>query len=241
MAERGVTCHHCGASTPLPEDLRAPTFHCAFCAAEIVTASVAGREAVSADALIGHIEQVMAKPPADLVASVHAAPKFEGGNAGTRASQCQRCGASVEVPLDLTVHHFACGACGANQPVNAYISDRERFELDMARQVAGNEALKRLKAEGVACGKCAGRNPVPDDGRVQIVCQFCRATILLGEHADPSAVARNRLKHAVYGIRDEAIRAQERQQRVVRNVVLAIVGVAIVGALVAFMVFGPHH
>ena len=85
---------------------------------------------------------------------------------------CKRCGASVGVPLDLTVNQLTCGGCGTAQPVNAYISDGERFAMDMQRQVAGNDALKALKASGVPCTKCGGLNPFPPDGQIQTVCKL---------------------------------------------------------------------
>lgn len=40
--EHGVTCSRCGASTPLPDDLRTPTFSCAFCHGELQAAAYAG-------------------------------------------------------------------------------------------------------------------------------------------------------------------------------------------------------
>jgi hypothetical protein len=226
MAERGVTCHRCGASTALPEDLRVRTFGCTFCGAEIETASVVGREAVSADALLDHIARNVASR-GDLGEMARSAPRFEGGSAGTRAARCMRCDAPVEVPLDVTVHHFVCGGCGSNEPVVAYVSDKERLEIDMARQIAGNEAFKRLKAEGVPCVRCAGKNAVPDDGSVQLVCRFCNATILLTDHVDPSAIARSRLKHGAYAMRDQARAANEASQRRARMISIGIV-VAIV-------------
>ena len=75
----------------------------------------------------------------------------------------------------------------------------------MARQVAGNEAWRRLLADGVACGRCGGVNAVPDDGSVQLACSFCGAAVLLSDHVDAGAVARHRLKHGVFAMRDEAL------------------------------------
>ncbi len=233
MAERGVTCQRCGASTPLPADLRAATFACAFCGAQNDTAAVVGREAPSADALLGHIAQIAADP-ANLRAMVQNAPRFEGGSAGTRAASCMRCHAPVAVPLDVTIHQFACGACGSTERVEAYISDKERLDIDMARQLAGNEAFKRLKAEGVPCVRCAGKNAVPDDGSVQLVCRFCNATILLTDHVDASAIARNRLKHGVFAMRDEALRANAANERRTRTLAITV------AVLVALVVLGVN-
>lgn len=233
MAERGVTCQHCGASTPLPADLRAATFACAFCGAQNNTAAVVGREATSADALLGHLEQIVANP-GNLREQVQSAPRFEGGSAGTRAAQCTRCHAPVEVPLDVTVQQFVCGACGSTERVDAYVSDKERLDIDMARQVAGNEAFKRLVAEGVPCVRCAGKNAVPDDGSVQLVCRFCQATILLTDHVDASAIARSRLKHRVFAMRDQALRANEGTERRARTIAITV------AVLVAVVVLGVN-
>jgi len=236
-SERGVTCHQCGASTPLPDDLRVPTFQCAFCKTVLQTASYAGHSAVSADALLGHLQAAVASP-ATAMDAARSAPRFEGGDTSSRPAACLRCGAEVQVPLALHVHQLTCGACHAVQPVTDYLSDKVRLELDMARQVAGNEALKRLQAEGVPCTKCGGRNPVPEDGSIQLVCKFCSATILLSDHVDASAVARQRLKHGVFGLRDELMRKQKEQDRI-RNVLIPagiVISILILAALGA--IFG---
>jgi hypothetical protein len=216
----------------LPDDLRAPTFQCAYCKATIQTASVASAEVVSADALLGHMADAIANPSEDIAASVARAPKVVHGTAGFRDAQCKGCGAPVQVPLDVTVHRFECGGCKRTQFVDQYISDKERLDIDMARQVAGNQAFARLKAEGVPCGKCAGVNHVPDDGSVQVVCRFCSATILLTDHVDASAISRARLKQGVMEMRDEALRAQAEEQRNAR-VIAAVVFVVVALAIVA--------
>lgn len=224
---QGVTCHHCGASTPLPDDLRVPSFACAYCRAQLTTASYAGAAAVSADALMGHLGQVVRDrtPAHEAVAN---APRFQGGSTETRPAKCLHCAAAVMVPLDLTVREFTCPACGRAELVNRYLSDAERFTLDMQRQVAGNEALKRLRAEGVSCSRCGGKNPVPDDGAVQIPCQFCRATILLSDHVDASAVARARLKHGVYAMRDAMIQQQAATNRKTTIIIVGAIGLVFV-------------
>ena len=82
-SDRGVTCSACGAATPLPDDLLVPTFACAFCHATLTTADYAGEAAVSADALVGHIERLAADPKAamaNLDESVRSAPRFAGGS-----------------------------------------------------------------------------------------------------------------------------------------------------------------
>lgn len=237
--DRGVTCTACGASTLLPEDLRVPTFSCSYCKATLQTAAYAGAGAVSADALMAHMRQQIASPPRDVREAIASAPKFQGGSTETRPGTCVGCRAPVQVPLDLSVRQLRCGACGLDQPVSQHISDAERFQLDMQRQVSGNQALKAIERDGVPCTKCGGKNAVPTDGSVQVPCQFCGATILLSDHVDASAVARSRLKHGVYAMRDEIMRAQEAQQRRERLIALAIVvvvlGTASVVALVSFL------
>lgn len=198
---RGVTCSRCGASTPLPDDLTVPSFACAFCHAVLETAAYAGQAAVSADALLGYVGAALESG----VGAPESAPRFEGGSTSPRAASCRHCAAPVEVPLDVSVRELSCAGCGRRQPVSDYVSDEERFALDMQRQVAGNEALVRLRAEGVPCGKCGAKSAVPDDGSVQLVCPYCGATILLSDHVDASAVARARLKHGVYAVRSRRV------------------------------------
>ena len=236
--DRGVTCSQCGASTPLPEDLTTPTFSCTFCRAVLETRQYAGAQAVTADVLGAHLRGVAADPQKamqDLRDGVRA-PVFEDENHATRAAACTACGAAIAVPLNLRVHHVTCNACGKTHPVSQYVSDGERFELDMQRQVAGNEALRALAQTGVACTKCGGRNDVPIDGTVQITCRFCSQTILLSDHVDAGAIARARLKNAVSEMRDE-LRQREEESRTAWRigfaivVVLALLGLGAAGAM----------
>jgi hypothetical protein len=228
MTNRGVTCPRCGGSTPLPHDLRVPTFECAFCHATLQTAAYAGQAAVSADALLGHIGAVVSAP-AHAAAHAQAAPRFQGGSSEHRPAQCRACGGAVAVPLDLQVRTFGCPTCGRTHQVDDYVSNDERFRLDMARQVAGNEALRRLQAEGVPCGRCGGRNAVPSDGSVQVPCSFCGAPILLSDHVDASAVARQRLKHGVFALQEQLVAAQKARDRWILTVIVAVVAVALIG------------
>lgn len=230
---QGVTCAACGASTPLPDDLTVASFACAYCKATLQTAMYAGASAVSADALLGHIEGVMAAPPGGgeaLRAAIAASPRFHQGDDGQRLMPCKGCNAETAVPLDVTVSRFACARCARVWPVAAYISDAERLALDMARQQAGNEALARLYAEGLTCHRCGGHNTLVDDGAVQHPCRYCGAALLLAEAVDASAVARRRLKHGVFAQIDQARAQQAEAER--RNTRLAL-GVA--GAVIAVL------
>ncbi len=231
--DRGVTCKACGGSTPLPADLTVSSFECQFCRAPLDTRAHAGAQAVTADHLASHLRGLAARAD-EAVREPYdprAAPVFEDHNTATRAATCTACGAGVAVPLDLRVHQFSCAACGRQHRVADYVSDQERLELDMARQVAGNEALRRLQAEGVACTKCGGKNEVPSDGSVQLACRFCGASILLSDHADAGAVARARLKDAVFEVREELMFKEMERQRTRKIALIAFV-------LISLGVFG---
>jgi len=221
----------------MPDDLRTPTFACAFCRGELRTADYAGAAAVSADALLAHVRAAVALPSAaEAIEAARSAPRFQETSSASRAAQCLKCAGPVEVPLDLYQHQFTCPGCHAVQQVNDYVSDKERLELDMARQVAGNEAYRRLLAEGVACGRCGGVNAVRDDGSVQLTCSFCGAAVLLSDHVDAGAVARHRLKHGVFAMRDEALRANAAHTRKVNTAVAVVVALIFVGFVVANLV-----
>lgn len=225
IRDAAITRPVCGASTPLPSDLRTPTFPCRFCNANLETAAITGDSLRSADAVVGHIQSLAASPRAGAKA-----PQFIDGNTGFHPDSCKRCGKAVSVPLDLHIHSVRCDACGSTQPVAAYLSDWKRLDLEMARQ-AGNESLRRLQREGIRCGKCGGTNAVPDDGRVQVECQFCHAAILLSEFVDETALARNRLKHGVFQVRDDLYRQHRVQQRRQTRLVVG-------GVIAAFLLVG---
>jgi ribosomal protein L37E len=221
---RGVECRQCGASTPLPDDLRVPTFTCAFCHRELRTADYAGEMARGAAEMGAFFQRVLERPH-----DVGQAPRLPTANrAATRPSTCRRCGAAVSVSLDLRVHDVTCAACGWVDAVSAHVSDAERMQLDMQQQIAANDAYKRLIEAGIACGSCGGHNAVPDDGTLQFVCRFCGHAILLSDHVDEGAVARRRLRNDAYALRDGLKRKQQKESRIVAIVVLSIVAVVVV-------------
>lgn len=225
---RGVECEKCGASTPLPDDLRIATFLCAFCRAELQTVRYVGETAQKADEMRAFFQQVVHDPK-----NLGVAPRLPTANRdATRASRCRGCGGAVDVSLDLRVHQVTCPACGRVDPVSAHVSDAERMQLDMAKQIAGNQALRELRASGVPCDKCGGRNEVPDDGAVQIVCRHCAQPILLGDHVDPDALARARLRHAALELRDNLKNGQARENRIVGIVLGVVFGIILVVAVV---------
>ncbi|MBX7192393.1 MAG: hypothetical protein K1X94_10055 [Sandaracinaceae bacterium] len=243
----GVTCPRCGASTPLPADLTVPTFSCAFCREVLDTATYAGKQVMSGQALAEHLHRVATdgayaqQAMAAMREGSTQGPRFEDENRATRAAQCTACGAAVAVPLDLRVHQFTCQACGRTHAVSQYVSDRERFELDMARQVADNERLKQVRAEGVACSKCGGKNEVSTQGSVQMQCRFCGATILLSDHVDAGAVARERLKLAVHGMRDEMVAKQKARDRLVLIATVVVLVLVFGGAGLAALISRLMH
>jgi hypothetical protein len=194
---------------------------------QLSTAAYAGNTQVSADAFLGHLGHVLGSDPRTAAVRAHEGPRFQGGSTATRDAPCRHCQATLTLSMDLEVRTTTCGGCGRVQSIDDYIPNEERFALDMARQVAGNDALKVILAAGVPCGKCGGQNPVPDDGRVQVVCQFCGTTILLSDHVDATAIARRRLKHGVLGMKETVLREHAARQRRLRWVV---------GGVVAFIV-----
>ncbi len=227
---RTVQCPRCGASTPLPEDLLTKEFACAYCHHALATVDFAGAAAVSADALVDHIERAVASP-GSVVDAARAAPKFQGDNAEVRASACVHCLAPVEVPMDLTINFITCGACGREQAIERHVSQKERLEADMERQVAGNRALDAFYADGVSCTSCGGHVTFPDDGSVQIACPHCQTTLVASQWVDASAVARRRLKHAVFAMRDELVEQQRTKDRSTAIAILVVVGLVVAFAV----------
>ncbi|MCB9604399.1 MAG: hypothetical protein H6721_20100 [Sandaracinus sp.] len=206
---KGVTCPSCGGSTPLPDDLRVATFDCTFCRTTLRTADFAGEGVVSAEGIARHLEGILDMSAQQAVEGAQALDPLEDRNHAMHDAACQLCGAPVKVPLALEEKVFTCGGCGKEQAIVRYVSDEDRAHLDMDRQVEENEALDRLIASGVSCGRCGGHNAVPDDGTPQVICVHCNNVILLGEHVAPGALARRRLRRAVFGLRDEAQARQD--------------------------------
>jgi hypothetical protein len=226
---RGVTCSRCGASTPLPDDVRVPTFACAFCHETLSTAAYAGSDVVSAEQMRAHFAGLMDNRGAPQ------APQVQFTNTRTEPRPCVHCGVVLQVPLDMRAKTVACAACGRTEPVTRYFSDGQRMMLDAQRQISGNQALARLRAQGVPCGQCGARNPVTEEAAVQVICQYCRAPILLSDHVDTSAVARSRLRMGVDQLR-AGIADRERQQKRL-NVIITVAVFACIGlALVVFLV-----
>ncbi len=224
----GVKCSQCGASTPLPRDLRIPTFECQYCHAQLVTANYAGEGAVRVDEMGAYLGAALDAGTTDGLV----APKLVHGTAGFRPLPCFACKAEVQVPLAITINTVACPSCGREAGVSRYISDAERLEIDMARQIAGNEELKRLQVEGLRCRRCNAHNTVAEPIEVQQLCTSCGGVILLSDHVPPDAVDRARLKASVYGIRDRALAINAEHGRKA-GIVIAVVLVVVVGAVAA--------
>lgn len=230
---RGVECKSCGASTPLPDDLRVPSFSCAFCHQTLRTVDYAGEQTRAAAEMNAFFQRAVDRPH-----DLGTAPKLVTANRdATRPSRCRRCGAEISVSLDLRVHQVQCAACGHTDAVSAHISDAERMQLDMQRQVEGNDAYRRLIAEGVACERCGGKNDVPSDGAVQIVCRFCAQPILLRDHVDEDALARRQLRNAALAMRDGLQAKQKATDKRVAIIILALVAAVVVVGVVAALAF----
>lgn len=219
----GVTCSHCGASTPLPSDLRIPTFSCAYCHGELETAKFAGEGAVRVAEMGAFMDAALSAGTTDGLV----APKLLHGTAGFRTMPCSTCQAPLEVPLDITVNKVTCGGCNRTFPVASYIGDAERLTIDMARQVAGNEELKRLVAEGLRCRKCNAHNAVTEPIEVQQTCTSCGGVILLSDFVPSDAVDRARLKAAAFGIRDRAMAMNAAHGRRNALIIAGLLGVVI--------------
>lgn len=224
----GVVCAHCGASTPLPEDLRVPTFTCRFCGTELSTEKHAGTGAVRVDEMHAFFQTIVEEPSA--LASTKA-PVLVHGDGGTREAPCVHCGARVVVPLTITMPTVRCDACGRIEPVHRYVSDAERLQLDMARQVAGNQAVARLVSTGVQCPRCGAHNAVSEPISVQIACSSCRHAILLSDFVPADAIDRARLKQSVLGLKEAITAKHEASVRTTRIVVIAVIVAVALAAL----------
>jgi hypothetical protein len=193
--EPGLTCPRCGARTPLPADLRTPTFPCSRCGGLFETASQAGSTAVSLDAVSAHVHGLVSgAEPLGPMPAVHMQ------SAATVPRPCRLCGATLHLSTSIGVKTVDCPNCKVTQPVSAYASGMERFAMDMTQQMVENSALQRVRAEGIPCPGCGARIVVPDDGSLQVVCTFCRTPALLADFAPPGAVARARFKHQMSDI-----------------------------------------
>jgi hypothetical protein len=179
-----------------------------------------------------------------LVANPHgprAAPaRFESTNTTTRAATCRHCQGPVSVPLDLRTKTFVCPTCHRTESVASYVPDKERFVLDMQRQMAGNQALKDLRAAGVPCHRCGANNSVADPTAVQVLCTYCGAAILLSDHVASDAVARARLKQGLVEMRAGFEAAKKAQDRRVLILVACIFGVVGLGIAIAALASGAH-
>jgi len=226
---QGVRCTHCGASTPLPDDLLIETFTCRFCATTLSTAAFAGEGAVRVDEMKAYLSAAIESPPT----SYENAPKLVHGTAGFRRMPCVHCAAPIDVPLQITVPRVRCDACGREEFVKRYISDVERLQIDMARQVQGNQALKALIASGVSCGRCGANNPLSEPVEIQMSCRSCGHVILMKDHVPADAIDRARLKAAVVEIHEAAKQQHADRSRTVAIFTVVIVVVAIAIAIAA--------
>jgi DNA-directed RNA polymerase subunit RPC12/RpoP len=217
----------------LPGDLRVPSFRCSACGAELATSAYVDKSIASVEQMRVYLEGLAANPRA---AGARPAPRFETTNADVRPATCRHCGGAVSVPLSLRDKTFVCPTCHRTEAIVNYVTDKERFVLDMQRQMAGNRALKDLRTAGVPCHRCGAQNPIADPAAVQVVCSYCGAAILLSDHVSADAIARARLKQGLVDLRAGFEAAQKTQDRKVLILVACILGVAVAGVGIAVAV-----
>lgn len=226
----GVVCTQCGASTPLPEDLRVATFACQFCRAELSTASYAGVGAVRVDEMRAFFNAVVEAPSA--LKSIQP-PKLVHGDGGTREGKCAHCGAPLAIPLTITTHSVTCASCGKTEPINRYIGDAERMQLDIDRQVAGNQAVAELLRTGVSCPKCGAPNALSEPISVQHLCTTCGHAILLSDFVPADAIDRARLKQIAHELKRGIAAQAAARQRASRFIVIGVIALVLVAVGVA--------
>lgn len=227
---KGVICTHCGASTPLPDDTRVPTFTCQYCHTVLQTVAYAGLGAVRADAM----KSALAAAARGEAPSEAPQPLVHGGT-GSRTMACVHCRASLDVPLAVTVPRVTCGQCGKTEPVSRYISDAERLALDMQRQQAGNAAMAALLQKGIDCDRCGAPNAVPQPVPVQVICTACQHPILLAGRVAADAVDRARLRESVLAMRDAMQTKATDAKRINLYVTLGVFALIVVIAVVALV------
>jgi hypothetical protein len=215
----------------LPADLRTPRFRCDYCHTELETVAYAGLGAVRAEDMRAVLDGIARGQ----VPTATPQPLVHGGDA-TRPLPCVHCKQMLAVPLDVTISQISCSACGRVEPVDRYISDAERLELDQQRQIAGNEALAALVRSGIACDRCGAPTQVPEPVPVQLTCGACQHVILLSGHVAADAVDRARLKASVNALRDAMQAKANAKNRTNTYIVIGFIVVfavfAIVGAFV---------
>jgi hypothetical protein len=115
---------------------------------------------------------------------------------------------------------------GQLRSLDAHVSKQDRFVMDVGRQLAGNQALAQLRADGVQCPQCGARNVVPVDGSVQVTCTHCRSAIVLSSFVDADAIARSRLEHALHARREQAVAAGKTRDRTILLITVGALALA---------------
>jgi hypothetical protein len=175
----------------LPDDLRAPSFQCAFCRSPLATAAFVGSDIARAEQMRDFFRGVVANPQAPPAPP----PRDERAVAAMRAD----------------------------------------FAGEIQRQIAGNQALAKLRAEGVPCHRCGARNPILDPTAVQVVCAHCRSVILLSDHVGEDALARARMKQGIVELRAGIAAETKRRDR--RALVVALVIVVAMAVVIGTVMF----
>jgi len=226
-----ITCHRCGASTPLPDDLRVARFACRYCGTQLETERYAGPEAVAVDRLGAHMDAVYAgESPGGPF------PIVDLGVEDFRDMACKRCGQPVRVPLSVDRYELRCESCGTSQYIHDYVSSEERWEIEEARNAEGRARLQALRTHGVECPSCGGRNELADDvGVVDFPCTFCGSAILLTDHLPAAFIARIRRHQRAVEQTPAGCRLLVRQAAMGCGLLLSVLlALAVAGGLVAF-------
>ena len=105
---QGVTCSRCGGSTPLPADLRVPSFRCSACGGELATAHYLNQDIASAE----HFSRSICTKSARIV-SPRDRPRASSRRTlrDTRAANCRHCNGAIQVPLALREKTVTCPTC----------------------------------------------------------------------------------------------------------------------------------
>ena len=161
------------------------------------------------------------------------APRFRGGRRVARGG-VPAVPRPLAIPLDLSVRELTCGGWAPSTRERA-ASRRERFALDMQRQSAGNEALARVRAEGVICGRCGASNAVPGRRGGAVPCASCKAPILSQTTSTPARSLGRAWRTACAGCAEALLRHAARNRLVLKIALGAVVVVALALALVRLL------
>lgn len=220
--EAGVTCAHCGGQTPLPEDLRVPTFTCRYCKQPLETVRYAG-ESVQVDHQMAFADEAMdgvfnffSNPGVMPIANVM--PDV--------VRPCRRCGQPVTMSLMFQDAAANCSHCGLSSTISDYLTEEQQSALRDEAYEKDAEALQAVRAHGVGCRTCGANNPAPPAATGQSICHHCGAVLLLSDYLPEHLVARVR--------RDE--RAMKGLKYAPRACLAALMALAFIALIIAVVI-----